>query len=317
MFKPSLAKTYELPFEDVYCLLAAPANMAAFACVAMLTMALEPNAPTALVPADLGKTRPSMALRWLHCPRCGQSFAVTFLRYGCPACADNITKFIESRSGMGDKKVYEAEEKFMTEACCDRTRLFEGSKHPKGHRPVRKEDLGHLAFMARDPVQRMISHHQHFNSKMPIRKFLNTDSSHGCQVSMLTGDNCFRHDLIAPKDQKVKEAVRLIESHSDMPFVGIAEYWNASIALFHATFEGDESVRPEELENLHPSHHESVDPGEDRVVPKGVADPVDQAVYDAALRRFRADAARHASNARRLRDLQATRTRLDGHKARR
>ena len=74
-------------------------------------MAMEPNAPTALVPTDLGKTRPSMALRWLHCPRCGQSFAVTFLRYGCPACADNITKFIESRSGMGDKKVYEAEEK--------------------------------------------------------------------------------------------------------------------------------------------------------------------------------------------------------------
>ena len=286
------------------------------AVAAVLTMAMEPNAPTALVPTDLGKTRPSMALRWLHCPRCGQSFAVTFLRYGCPACADNITKFIESRSGMGDKKVYEAEEKFMTEACCDRSRLFQGSKHPRGHMPVRKEDLGHLAFMARDPVQRMMSHHQHFNPRLPLRKFLNSNSSHGCQVAMLTGDNCFHHELIGHHDQKVKDAVRLVESHSDMPFVGIAEYWNASIALFHATFEGDESIRPEELENLHPSHHESVEPGEDRVVPKGVADHVDQAVYDAALRRFRADAARHASNARRLRDLQA-KTRLDGHKARR
>ena len=54
-----------------------------------------------------------------------------------------------------------------------------------------------------------------------------------------------------------------------------------------------------------------------RTVPDQASLGVDQAVYDAALRRFRADAARHASNARRLRDLQATQMRLDGQKGRR
>ena len=284
--------------------------MAALACVALLSMALDPHAPSALHPGTLGKARPSMALRWLHCPRCGQSFAVTFLRYGCPACANNVTEFIANRSGAGDKKVYQAEERYMTEECCDRQRLFEGSKHPRGHMPVRSEDLGHLAFMARDPVQRMLSHHEHFNAKMPLEKFLKADSSYGCQASMLSGNNCFRHNLMAPSDQAVKQAVRLVESHSDMPFVGVAEYWNASIALFHATFEGDETIRPEELENLHPSHHTSGDRGTEYAVPKGVADPVDQAVYDAALIRFRADAATHAANARRLLDLQASKKRL-------
>jgi hypothetical protein len=288
--------------------------MAALAC--LLSMALDPHAPTALQPGDLGKTRPSMALRWLHCPRCGQSFAVTFLRYGCPACADNITEFIERRSGAGDKKVVEAEELYMTEACCDRKRLFEGSNHPRGHMPVRSEDLGHLAYMVRDPVQRMLSHHTHFRAKMPLRKFLETESSHGCQAAMLSGNNCFRHKKIALSDQKVKDAVRLIESHADMPFVGVAEYWNASIALFHATFEGDQTIHPEELENLHPSHHSSHKADTEYAVPKGLSDPVDQAVYDAALRRFRADAARHAENARRMRDARDRTRRLEAQTGR-
>ena len=33
-------------------------------------------------------------------------------------------------------------------------------------------------------------------------------------------------------------------------------------------------------------------------VPDGLADPIDQALYDAAMRRFRADAALHAASAR-------------------
>ena len=236
-------------------------------------------------------------LRWLHCPRCGQSFAVTFLRYGCPHCADNITKYIQSRNAQGDKKVYQAEELYMTEECCNSNRLFQGQKHPRGHMPVRKKDLGHLVFMLRDPVQRMLSHHLHFKKKKPLKTFLKSPSSYACMTAMLVGKNCFTHKKIELDDDAVKEAVRLVESHEDTPFVGIAEYWEQSIALFHATFLGDDSQpRPEELENLHPTSGNGT--SSQYEVPDGLVDPVDQAVYDAALRRFRADAARHAARLR-------------------
>ena len=257
-----------------------------------------------------------MPLRWLHIPRCGSTFALPFMKYACPRCADNITSFIRS-AGKEDGKtrfVREAEKRFFNDSCCVRERLLHGYEHTGHHMANATTDIGHLVTMLRDPVQRIMSHHAHFDKDRPLDEFLKKQWMFGCQASMLLGYRngtdssrgrgedsmtCPYHDETLT-DELVRRAVQMVEDPRQTPFVGIVEHWNRSIALFNAKAYGDETVAPEDLENMHASS------GSNRTEyepPMGLSDPVDQAVYDAALRRFERETASHAASARRLRRM--------------
>ena len=203
-----------------------------------------------------------------------------------------------------------------------------------------------------------------------MTEWLAEPKHYGCQASMLlpaalniarpgqVGLSCGRAGAAAPlSPEQVAAVVALVRDPSRVPFVGILEAWNASVALFHAAFDGGSAVAPEELENIHVSRPSSGGSAgcaahlypslagpisfRDRgrvgarplhappprigtwpprpcprptaaarftrgrrarrayEVPEGLADPADQAVYDAALERFLTDAATHAEALRR------------------
>ena len=96
----------------------------------------------------------------------------------------------------------------------------------------------------------------------------------------------------------------MVQDERIVPFVGILEYWDASVALFHAKFFGDHTIDPRELENIHPTR--PTGPGSegeadsDEPAFRNITGAADQAVYDAALLRFKKEAALHAAQARRL-----------------
>ena len=268
-------------------------------------------------------------LRWVHIPKCGQSFAITFYKYACPSCADNFTEYLTGSDSP--TKVLEAQRKWQTNKCCDSSRLFEGGRAPMGHVPARPTDRGHLVTMLRDPKQRMISHYEYFSKKdkstgepvQNISEWLKDQDNYALQTRMLGGAcpgnsgggaasevdllasaeqtiGCSSHDSCGDPNATIDCVVNLVQDPEAMPFVGLLEYWDASIALFHAIMYGDDSIDPEELENIHPtvpSLHE---------VPDGMSDPIDQQLYDAAFARFHKETQMHAANARRLRQLRAT-----------
>ena len=250
-----------------------------------------------------------MALDWLHIPRCGSSFALPFMKYACPKCAEEISSFITSKtegSGHNDKQiVLKAQNRFFNDGCCVRQRLARGyqrTAHRKGSPSI---EIGHMITMLRDPVQRIMSHHTHFDADKPLDEFLKKEWMFGCQASMLLGYSngtesrgpCPYHNATLT-ESLVKRAVNMVEDPKQTPFIGIVEHWERSIALFNAKAYGDETVDPEDLVDLHASSGSS---RTEYKPPKGLSDPVDQAVYDAALRRFEKETASHAANARRLR----------------
>ena len=249
-----------------------------------------------------------MALDWLHIPRCGSSFALPFMKYACPKCADEITSFMTSKtegSGHDDEQlVLKAQNRFFNDGCCVRQRLARGYQRTAHRNGSPSIEIGHMITMLRDPVQRVMSHHAHFDADRPLDEFLNKSGILGCQASMLLGygsENapCPKHaDTLS--DDLVRLAVGLVEDPKQTPFIGIVEHWERSIALFNAKAYGDETVDPEDLENVHASSGSNAT---EYKPPKGLSDPVDQAVYDAALRRFEKETASHAANARRLREM--------------
>ena len=103
-----------------------------------------------------------------------------------------------------------------------------------------------------------------------MTEWLAEPKHYGCQASMLlpaalnmarpgqVGATCGRAGAAAPlSPEQVAAVVALVRDPSRVPFVGILEAWNASVALFHAAFDGGSAVAPEELENIHVSRPSS------------------------------------------------------------
>ena len=124
-----------------------------------------PPPPSLSSPCSLSHHRSSSSPQ---IPKCGQSFALTFYAYACPACAKDITDQLraygetsakgfsgdDGQTGEVARIIEEAQER----GCCDPSRLLEGAQSPVGHVPAGYRDLGHIVVMLRDPVQRLMSH---------------------------------------------------------------------------------------------------------------------------------------------------------------
>ena len=252
-------------------------------------------------------------LQWVHIPKNGQSFAITFYAYACPACASNITEYLVSHPD--DKlKVLHAQRRWQTEGCCDPKRLLGWDRHPMGHEAASRAISGHIAVVLRDPAKRMLSDYEYFaGRKVPPEEWLRAPGAYDCQTAFLLGGDrisgtpprrspCPSHAAFT--DGQVREAVQMVQDERIVPFVGILEYWDASVALFHAKFFGDDTIDPRELENIHPTR--PTGPGSegeadsDEPAFRNITGAADQAVYDAALLRFKKEAALHAAQARRL-----------------
>jgi hypothetical protein len=83
-------------------------------------------------------------LRWVHIPKCGQSWAVTMFDYWCaPADADAAAAFLEA--SRSPTRVVEAERRFGAR-CAAGGRLV---APVGGHAGVRPSDVGRVAVLLR------------------------------------------------------------------------------------------------------------------------------------------------------------------------
>lgn len=199
-------------------------------------------------------------LFWLHIPKTGTSFGNTVYRYACPRLphAARLTKidFPGTERGQKMKKLVEM---FPPERWCPTDALATKPPYERragvecriaGHKPIvdGRETGQRGVAMFRSSLHRLKSaygHGKHAFGMPPEMKaaldltvgfeaYARFDGISGCMSKMMIGVNCGQsHTLSVP------DLVQAIERlHTALGFVGITEYWNTSMCLFHAQFGG-------------------------------------------------------------------------------
>jgi len=275
-------------------------------------------------------TPPKMC--YLHCPKCGTSFYNTVSHFTCPrlpvTCVfqdgpytcrmmDNLTiGYSISRDLTSDPVVLDAT--FCNESPQLPREYFESMHSPLN---VSVCEPPYVVAMFREPTQRLISNYLHkdvrFCKKSPK---LCMQYQRGCMGSMLTGKPCGFLRLKKPHVQSHTEHLGPhVQSHTEhqvsvedavskvwqLHFVGLTDFWMESICLFHAMH--GTSPGPAEFLNTRNGGH---DPWKDSswqtvsISPRGphnasllggLQDPVDTAVFKAAVARFQRDMSRHTT----------------------
>lgn len=250
---------------------------------------------------------------WIHFPKAGTSFANTILHYCCPGLAGDTA--IPSFSSLSEtqKLIYTGSlvELFLveqnigsdgklslsSEKC--RRDSYRSDRQITSHFPVASNsaNLSGAVAMFRNPITRILSAFHHnlhsfrmgpgSNRKMrnkvkSVEDFANWPGISGCQTKMMLGQFCgksFTKHVPDVPQEKIKEAVEKVKKFS---FVGLTEYWNLSICLFHAQFGGE--ISSTEFENSRMGVYTHTQSSTDDI--KDVKDSVDEVIYKEALRVF-------------------------------
>lgn len=264
---------------------------------------------------------PRTPVRWLHVPKTSTSFMTTIMRRYCDVGMDFTLGACVTSSYFQPYF-----EKLLRLHCRD-SLYVPAERMPGGdrsmepsvdHSPLDAWDVPHAYGLFRTPTARMASHYQYFVNRskeyspdltlkaFPTeRHYLAAPQYQGCQTKMLLGFSCGH--LMNFNASHVDEAQSVLNA---MRFVGISDYFDLSVELFHAIFGGED----------HPSEHLNNRPGRvNRAAWKAKAaseadgkqeppvyevvewnagrnatypiDDVDEQVFALAVRRFRLDLA--------------------------
>lgn len=263
---------------------------------------------------DRKKTRAGKSLSpilWLHVPKTGSSFATTLAHFGCP--------FLPAGVAIKEPSDLFSTYPQLRMPCQSGFKRFES-----GHDPLpNSADLRHVVSMFREPKARLASgyfhrlhdcpslrnnvciprYHPQIGKKFPPENGLPGDCDKffqiplqqqkptiveysrcvgGCATHMLAGRPCgIKPDMIttaAEADSKAK-ALKTMEQ---LGFVGLTEQWPLSVCLFHMRFGGNclresfTNVRPGKHTHKYDKFYDVID----------FDTGIDQAVYDAASKRF-------------------------------
>ena len=203
-------------------------------------------------------------LRWLHVPKCGQSFSITMIVYGCPSVdmkqVEKVEKVLHKEKPHGTF-VHALHGKFGLgkETTCSRAKIVSPLW---GHVGVARDERG-IVTLLRDPWQRIISNVFHFLNTKRLSDDLPTverlvSESRGCYVRMLTAGECGNKKIQIGMDE-LRAAVphALATLRERIAFVGLVERWDESVCLFHVWYFGKDRggsslcAIPQELLNLH------------------------------------------------------------------
>jgi len=244
-----------------------------------------------------------MPILWLHVPKTGSSFATTLAHFGCPSLPAELTTKEPAR--------FQIKYPPWRYGCENSFQRFES-----GHAPVPPwAGLGHVVSMFREPRERLASGYFHrlhdcppLRNKMCVPRFLAQNGRPGdcdrlykiplqqqkptiveynkcvggCTAHMLAGRPCgIKPDMItiaAETDSKVK-ALKAIKQ---LGFVGLTEQWPLSICLFHVRFGGN--CYRASFSNVRPGKHTHRYDNFFSVADFDMG--IDQAIYDAASKRF-------------------------------
>jgi hypothetical protein len=204
-----------------------------------------------------------LPLIWLHTPKTGSSFATTLAHFGCPSIPENvIVKEVSWQNPFNNSKFERPfDQQFPLSQWCN------GSfQHfVSGHSPVWGQ-YQHVVSMFRNPKKRMLSGYFHNFHDCPslrerygcanennncmymyskpfwllksrIRKY--SECTSGCQVHMLTGNECgVMGSQIKNQVNETDALSNALSAIDTLGFVGLTEEWPLSVCLFHVRFGG-------------------------------------------------------------------------------
>lgn len=273
---------------------------------------INPRMPPHSVPPPTHLAR----LFWLHVPKSGTSFGATVWKYACPAIPDEVftpegqkrltaTAKQEGRLGMTMHLFEQHAHLCPVDAFATARRWVQAKTSAvKGHTALPKPlaESGQGLLMLRDPVKRLCSAFQfkHTVGMAPAQRkkllatattpaeFLNFSGVASCATKMLTQSNCAQDATVTPATLRVAQN-RLRKAFA---FVGITDYWNASMCLFHAQLGG--RPQPFAFANNRPSSRWTSTAARKAAVERirgcrqvsNSDEPNDNALYDSALALF-------------------------------
>jgi len=264
-------------------------------------------------------------LFWMHIPKTGTSLGNTVYRYACPRLPIDaeIPKIIDTKISAKGKvikirKMQQFLTRYSPKEYCDDGALIPLEKNEKdariaGHKPLIKRYAasGTGVVMLRSPYSRLKSAYVYLHANGIDPKLF--DSLHtevktfedyvafsaipSCATKMTLGHYCGGTLAITP--ELMIQALGHL--HQAFTFVGITDYWDVSICLFHAQFggaqhqssfvnvretaariknSGDAGLRKQEVSNGDNAGKYSQDDGDKW-------DPADTILFQAGLRIFR------------------------------
>jgi hypothetical protein len=176
-------------------------------------------------------------IEWLHIQKTGSTFGNVLLRWACDVDEQNVVV-----PGGGFR---------IPEHCEHLFRKRKGTRKnwPIGdHFPLPTNAslscIRHVVTMVRSPLQQMVSHYYHSHGKGPICDFVQKKIGFGHQTKFIAGkskddtscqDACFRLNQFA--------------------FFGIADFWHASMCLFHKELGGLDTISDSQILRLGKYNH--------------------------------------------------------------
>jgi len=259
-------------------------------------------------PASRDETRPRR-IAWFHPPKCGTSFGTTLVHYANRSLAADVGMPL---CGADGKLCSGATGDFATGDFFDRFPLnqwfpgvfWEKDGDPGAHRAVTEtvlKSFDHAFFgMFRDPSRRVQSEFVYQdlrqNSSVSMAYTIIEYAQHvaGMMTKMLAGQED-GNDCRTPgrecQPHLVPDVHKAIERLSTFRFVGLTDSWEESICLFHLQLGGEcllvEQVNTRETDMQKQPHVHNATLQE--LLQK--VDPYDTSLYNAAVRKFRANAA--------------------------
>eukprot|EP00038_Savillea_parva_P013475 m.210969 g.210969 ORF g.210969 m.210969 type:complete len:439 (+) comp25331_c0_seq1:184-1500(+) len=210
-------------------------------------------------------------LFWLHIPKTGTSFGNTVFPYACPRLPPT------ARLSKQDRKLTKTNdckgclmktlvEKYPPATYCDADSLARELPPDRciaGHRPLAKALVYSRRGVSlfRSPRARLVSAfpYRHAVGIQPhlrpgldnvttLQEYAMYPGIQGCQLKMLLGRNC-GYNLSQPITPiKAVQAIRHVTTA--LAYVGITDFWDTSICLFHRQLGG--TLDPAEFRNVRP-----------------------------------------------------------------
>lgn len=180
--------------------------------------------------ASAVEVRRVLPVEWLHIPKTGSSFGNALLRW---ACGHNITNVVQPGGGFS-----------ISPECQSVFRLRKEARKtwPIGdHVPIPKNAdafyLHHMLTFIRSPSSRAFSHKMYSQKKeekgLSLCKFLSKRNLFGFQTGWILGSKG-KGNLKLTLSEQVFACHRL----HFFAYVGITDFWDASMCLFHKEFGG-------------------------------------------------------------------------------